>query len=193
MNLIEIAKESVKWNVAGWLAMFGKIRKKSGAVEPAEPNEYQRRISDIVEWCHEKGIPCRIIALKPRQKGSTTFSVAVAYRRLMAKIGRGLFAGGSHFQSANMFKMLTTYVENDEGDRGKCEVKSTEADFFNGSTLERITLRNAQAGRSGTYQVLVITEVAYLSEEGVANADDVVAGLLKCVPDEPDTIVIEMT
>ena len=191
MNLIEIAKESVRWNVAGWLAMFGKIRKKSGAVESAEPNEYQRRISDIVEWCHEKGIPCRIIALKPRQKGSTTFSVAVAYRRLMAKIGRGLFAGGSHFQAANMFKMLTTYVEGDEGDKGRCEVKATEANFYNGSTLERITLRNAQAGRSGTYQVLVITEVAYLSEEGVANADDVVAGLLKCVPDEPDTIVIE--
>jgi len=191
VNLIEIAKESVRWNVAGWLAMFGKIRKKSGAVESAEPNEYQRRISDIVEWCHEKGIPCRIIALKPRQKGSTTFSVAVAYRRLMAKIGRGLFAGGSHFQAANMFKMLTTYVEWDDGDKGRCEVKATEANFYNGSTLERITLRNSQAGRSGTYQVLVITEVAYLSEEGVANADDVVAGLLKCVPDEPDTIVIE--
>ena len=191
MSMLQAIRESVRWDIAGWLAAFGKIRKKSGAIESTEPNEYQRKISAIVEWCHENGVPCRIIALKPRQKGSTTFSVAVAYRRLMNKIGRGLFAGGSHFQASNMWKILTTYVEGDEGDRGRCEVKTTEANFWNGSTLERITLRNAQAGRSGTYQVLVITEVAYLSEEGVANADDVVAGLLKCVPDEPDTIVIE--
>jgi len=191
MSMMQLIRDGVKWDVSGWLAAFGKIRKKSGAIEETEPNEYQRKISAIVEWCHENGVPCRIIALKPRQKGSTTFSVAVAYRRLMAKIGRGLFAGGSHFQASNMWKILTTYVETDEGDRGRCEVKTTEANFYNGSTLERITLRNAQAGRSGTYQVLVITEVAYLSEEGVANADDVVAGLLKCVPDEPDTIVIE--
>lgn len=191
MNLLQIAKEAVKWDFAGWMAAFGKIRVKSGAVEPTEPNEYQKKLSEIIRWCHETGTPCRIIALKPRQKGSTTFSVLAAYRRLMAKIGRGLFAGGSHFQASNMWKILETYVNHDEGDRGRCNVKSTEALFHNGATLERITLRNAQAGRSGTYQVLIITEVAYLSDEGVANADDVVAGLLKCVPDEPDTIVIE--
>ena len=191
MSMIRAIRDGVLWNVAGWLAAFGKIRTKSGAIADAEPNEYQKRISDIVEWCHENGVPCRIIALKPRQKGSTTFSVAVAYRRLMAKIGRGLFAGGSHFQASNMWKIFKTYVDYDEGDKGRCEINSTEAKFHNGSTLERITLRNAQAGRSGTYQVLILTEVAYLSDEGVANADDVVAGLLKCVPDEPDTIVIE--
>ena len=191
MNLLQIAKEAVKWDFAGWMAAFGKIRVKAGSVENTEPNEYQKKISEIIRWCHENGVPCRIIALKPRQKGSTTFSVLAAYRRLMAKIGRGLFAGGSHFQASNMWKILETYVNNDEGDRGRCSVKATEALFHNGATLERITLRNAQAGRSGTYQVLVITEVAYLSDEGVANADDVVAGLIKCVPDEADTIVIE--
>lgn len=191
MNLLQIAKDAVKWDFAGWMAAFGKIRVKSGAVEPTEPNEYQKKLSEIIRWCHETGTPCRIIALKPRQKGSTTFSVLAAYRRLMAKIGRGLFAGGSHFQASNMWKILETYVNNDEGDRGRCNIKTTEALFHNGATLERITLRNAQAGRSGTYQVLIITEVAYLSDEGVSNADDVVAGLLKCVPDEPDTIVIE--
>lgn len=191
MNLVEILKGAVKWDVAGWFAAFGRIRIKAGSVEQVEPNEYQRKISEIVLYCHEHGIPCRIVALKPRQKGSTTFSVAVAYRRLMAKMARGLLAGGAHFQGSNMFKMLETYVNHDDADRGKVRVKTMEAVYANGSTLERITLRNAQAGRSGTYQVLVITEVAYLSDEGVANADDVVAGLIKCVPDEPDTIIIE--
>jgi len=66
-----------------------------------------------------------------------------------------------------------------------------EARFKNGSTMERVTLANPNAGRSGTYQVLILTEVAYLSEEGVANATNVLNGLMKCVPFEPDTIIIE--
>lgn len=66
-----------------------------------------------------------------------------------------------------------------------------EARYKNGSTMERLTLANPNAGRSGTYQVLIVTEVAYLAEEGVANATNVLNGLLKCVPFEPDTIIIE--
>lgn len=190
-DLLKQALAATRWDTAAWMSIFGKIRVKGGDVTSCEPNEYQKKISEIITYCHENGLPCRIIALKPRQKGSTTFSVAAAYRRLMAKIGRGLFAGGSHFQASNMWKIFSTYNEYDKAERHRCRVKNTEALFDNGSTLERITLRNAQAGRSGTYQVLVITEVAYLSNEGVANADDVVAGLLKCVPDEPDTIIIE--
>jgi hypothetical protein len=190
-DIVQEALTATRWDTAAWMGLFGKIRLKGGEVTSCEPNEYQRKISEIITWCHENKVACRIIALKPRQKGSTTFSVAAAYRRLMAKIGRGLFAGGSHFQASNMWKILTTYNEYDRPEGTRCKIKNTEALFDNGSSLERITLRNAQAGRSGTYQVLVITEVAYLSDEGVANADDVVAGLLKCVPDEPDTIIIE--
>jgi hypothetical protein len=67
----------------------------------------------------------------------------------------------------------------------------TEARFNNGSTIERITLANPNAGRSGTYQSLIITEVAYLAEEGVANATNVLNGLLKCVPYEADTVIIQ--
>lgn len=190
-DVLKDALFAMRWDTAAWMNVFGKIRLKGGNVTNCKPNEYQKKLSEIITWCHENGKPCRIIALKPRQKGSTTFSVAAAYRRLMAKIGRGLFAGGSHFQAANMWKILTTYQEYDTPERDRCKIKNTEAIFDNGSTLERITLRNAQAGRSGTYQVLIITEVAYLSDEGVANADDVVAGLLKCVPYEPDTLIIE--
>jgi hypothetical protein len=190
-DIVNEALSATRWDTAAWMGLFGKIRLKGGEVTSCEPNEYQRKISEIITYCHENKVSCRIIALKPRQKGSTTFSVAAAYRRLMAKIGRGLFAGGSHFQASNMWKILTTYNEYDGTEGKRCKMKNTEAIFDNGSSLERITLRNAQAGRSGTYQVLVITEVAYLSDEGVANADDVVAGLLKCVPDEPDTIIIE--
>ena len=190
-EMVGIMREAVRWNTAAWMESFGRIERKGGELVRPVCNEYQREISDIVEWCHENGKPCRIVALKPRQKGSSTVSVAVGYRRLHAKRGRGLIAGGAHFQGANLFKILGTYAGNDELDPKGCKVMDTEARFKNGSTMERVTLANPNAGRSGTYQVLILTEVAYLSEEGVANATNVLNGLMKCVPFEPDTIIIE--
>jgi hypothetical protein len=191
MDLNGVIQEAIKWSPAAWLENYGKIERKGGELVRPKVNEYQRKISAVVEWCHQHGRPCRIVALKPRQKGSSTFSVATAYRRLLAKRGRGLIAGGAHFQGANLFRILRTYAENDELDPKKCKVMDMDARFTNGSSMERITLANSNAGRSGTYQVLVITEVAYLSEEGVANATNVLNGLLKCVPYEPDTIIIQ--
>ncbi len=190
-KVAEMLEHVARWNTAVWMDNFGKIERKGGELVRPICNEYQREISDIVEWCHENGKPCRIIALKPRQKGSSTISVAVGYRRLHAKRGRGLIAGGAHFQGANLFKILNTYASNDELDPKGCKVMDTEARFKNGSTMERITLANPNAGRSGTYQFLCVTESAYLQEEGVANATNVLNGLMKCVPFEPDTIIIE--
>ena len=181
----------VEWDTAGWFDAFGKIRKKGGEVVTPVANVYQRRISEVVQWGHENGRPVRLVCLKPRQKGSSTFSVATIYRRMMMKSGTGLIAGGAHFQGANLFKMLKTYANEDKLNPKACKVLATEALFTNGSTIERITLANANAGRSGTYQAMVITEVAYLAEEGVANAEEVLNGLLKCVPYEADTIIIK--
>ncbi|MFT4177533.1 MAG: hypothetical protein QM627_12885 [Luteolibacter sp.] len=187
----DLIREACRWDTAAWMETFGKIEKKNGDLVTPICNVYQREISDIIQWCHEHNRPCRIVALKPRQKGSSTFSVAAGYRRLQAKRARGLIAGGAHFQGKNLFKILGTYASHDELDPKTCQVMDMEARFRNGSTMERITLANANAGRSGTYQVLIITEVAYLAEEGVANATNVLNGLLKCVPFEPDTIVIQ--
>jgi hypothetical protein len=191
MDLLATVKDAIRWQPASWFEGFSKIERKGGELISPVANVYQRRISDILQWCHEHQRPARLVCLKPRQKGSSTFSVAALYRRMQAKRGRGLIAGGAHFQGQNLFKILRTYAENDELDPKTCKVMDTEARFSNGSTIERITLANPNAGRSGTYQALVITEVAYLSEEGVANATNVLNGLMKCVPFEPDTIIIE--
>ena len=190
-DLDALIRERVRWSPAAWFEGFSKIRRKGGELISPRANVYQLRIDEVVRTAHEMGRPCRIIGLKPRQKGSSTFSVACFHNRLHAKPASGLIAGGAHFQAKNLFKILGTYAANDDLDPGKCKVLDMEARYANGSTAERITLRNQQAGRSGTYQVLIITEVAYLAQEGVANADDVLDGLLKCVPFEPDTLIIE--
>ena len=183
-------KEATRWNTAAWMETGGMIANPAGDLERPICNEFQREVSDIIEWCHEHGRPARIIILKPRRRGSSTVSVAAGYRRLQARRSTGCIAGGAHFQGKKLFKMLEIYANNDSIDPKTCTVLADTAKFKNGSEMDRITLANPQAGRAGGYQFLVITEMAFLSEEGVADAASVVSGLIKTVQFVPDTIII---
>lgn len=192
IDLDAMIRDAGRESTPVWFESFAKIRVKSGELVRTPANTYQRRISEAIEWCDANQRPVRLVCLKPRQKGSSTYSVAELYHRMQTRPGnRGLIAGGAHFQGANLFKILDTYAQSDELWPKSCKVLDMEARFLNTSTVERLTLANKNAGRSGTYQALITTEVAYLSEEGVANADEVLAGLLKCVPFLPGTLIIE--
>jgi hypothetical protein len=187
----EVERAAMVWNFTAQFDRFNKIvKKKGGEPESAKVNIHQRRCDIIAEAAHRMGVPCRIIGLKPRQKGSSTKAVHIGHVRLKAEKARGLVAGGAHFQTENMFDILGTYAECDALDPGKCKVFQKTARYSNGSKMQRITLASKAPGRSGTYQYLLITEAAYLAKEGVANADAVLDGLLKCVANEPDTIII---
>jgi hypothetical protein len=146
--------------------------------------------NDVTAWCLMHKRPCRILILKPRQKGSSTFSVATAYRWLCNARGTGCIIGGAHAQSTNLFRMLKTFAENDDFDSVRCAVQERQAKWSNGSIMEQLTAANPEAGRAGTYQVVIATECARWAEEGVANAADVLAGLLKCVAPQPGTLII---
>lgn len=187
-------RTAIRWRPSAQFEAYSKITLKKGG-DPIKPvsNAHQRKIDEAVEIAHEMGLPCRIAGLKPRQKGSSTKSVHNGHVRLKAKKSRGLVAGGAHFQTENMFDILRTYADEDELDPGFCTVLDKVARYKNGSRMQRITLATKAPGRSGTYQFLLITEAAYLAKEGVANADVVLDGLLKCVPLEPDTIIIVET
>lgn len=163
---------------AAWMEAYGKIQLKTGEIRDVVCNKHQRKITDIVRWCRKNFRPCRIAGLKPRQRGSSTVSVATVHNEMKRARKRGLIAGGAHFQGQNLFRILKTYADNDSRDPGCCTVLDTVARYKSGSEIDRITLANANAGRSGTYQVMLITEVAYLAEEGVANAEQVLNGLL---------------
>lgn len=180
-------------STSAWFECHGAIKPKVGSVlKPPElrANYLQRLKSRVVEYCLLNNLPCRMISLKPRQKGSSTFSVATGYRYLCNTRATGAIIGGAHAQSTNLFRMLKTYAENDDFDpKNPCKVLDREARWANGSIMEQLTAKNGEAGRSGTYQVVVATEVARWALEGVSNAADLLAGLLKCVPNEPMTFI----
>ena len=190
LSLSAIDRDATRWDFLAQFETSLKIRKKDNKLVRPVANIHQKRMDMIVKQAHRMGLPCRIVALKPRQKGSSTGSVGIGHVRLKAQAALGLIAGGKHFQGANLFKMLKTYAKTDERDPDAAKPMDMEVRYKNGSIMQRITLANGDAGRSGTYQFLIVTEAGFLQQEGVADADTVLDGLLKCVANEPDTIII---
>lgn len=190
----EKIKLALRLSPAAWFECFGAVKPKVGPLLRSPDliaNYLQVLKSDVVEYCLRYKRPCRMICLKPRQKGSSTFSVAIGYRWLANMRATGCIIGGAHAQSTNLFRMLKTFAENDEFETktNPCKVIDRLGRWANGSIMEQLTAANPEAGRSGTYQVVVATETARWADEGVANAADVLAGLLKCVPNEPFTLI----
>jgi hypothetical protein len=178
--------------------LHGTIKAKTGGlIKPPDlkANYLQRLESDVVTFCLLNKCPIRTIRLKPRQKGSSTWSVWKMFALLSDTPANGLIMGGAHFQGQNLFRMLKTYSENDTFDpRIRWSVLDREARCSNGSLIERITAANKEAGRSGTYQAIIATEYARWAEEGVANAADVLSGAIKTVANAAMTIIdIEST
>ena len=88
-----------------WIEQFAKILTKEGNIETLELNYLQEKVCDAIRWCREYGFPCRIIILKPRQKGSSTITTAALYHRLQRKQGNGLIIGGEFSQTDNLWKI----------------------------------------------------------------------------------------
>ena len=179
-----------------WWETFGKIQNKAGALVTPEGNYLQERLSEVWDYCQEAKRPFRVLILKPRQKGSSTYGTALLYHYLSARSANGYIIGGAHDQGSNLMKMVGRYADHDDffRERNPVTVLDKSARWESGSRLLQGTARNPEAGRSGTFQFVLGTEVARWSEEGVSNAAEVLSGLLKCVPstmpDAGDTAVI---
>lgn len=174
-----------------WLEEYGWIRNKARKIVAPIANPYQIRCAEAISYCLSHEIPIRLIKLKPRQKGSSTISMAELYwlSRLFPINSR--IIGGQYDQVANLWEILKLYHERDYFPWDSTGViNSRNAAWSNGSACAWETAGDSEAGRSGTFQAIVATEAARWREEGVAAATDVITGILNCVPDLPQTMVI---
>lgn len=159
---------------------------------PLQANWLQRRLFEVAQWCLENNEPCRLLVYKPRQKGCSTGTMGLAYwwsRRMRSNC---LLMGGQYAQVDNLWGIFTHYAQRDSFDWGNDIVTLNQdyAKFSNGSEWQWETARDPEAGRSGTYQVALLTEVARWAEQGVSNASKVLNGVQNCVPKLPGTLVI---
>src|SRR5690554_4358542 len=97
----DILKEVVRQRTDAWFSTYGKIWAKDrtqGLVTP-RLNILQRRIQDVMNKMEDLELPVRIIELKPRQRGSTTYITAIGYTKMRRSSTSAVFIGGQSDQT----------------------------------------------------------------------------------------------
>lgn len=145
---------------------FLQIEKKNNAWERPAPNILQRKIAEAYAFCMERGIPCRLVILKPRQVGCSTFCVALcrAHARrfrcdmlilsdtdkrvqLLWSMLRGFNAHDSFPWRSSVTKENTEVIEITFPDNEKGEIKHD-------------TAADDKAGTGGTRQIIIWNEAS---------------------------------
>lgn len=193
MNEQDFIKAAIRGSTGAWFETYGRIWAKDrtqGIVTPKQ-NYLQRKIQQVVDKFDDLDLPARIISLKPRARGSTTYFTAIGYTVMRRSSTSAVFIGGQSDQTVGLWNMLKTYNANDGFDwKNSGEVNDKGAAWSNGSRAKKETAKDIQAGIGDTYQLLHATEAARWAKFGVANAAGVMSNILKAVPLLPKTYVI---
>ena len=189
---------SIASSPALWFATCAKILTKDQKLVTPDPNLYQLRIFEVYEWCMASGTPCRILALKPRQKGSSTVSAAVVYHHCRRFPSRAVQIADRYKNSDNLFAMTCRYGENDDFPwPHQWHATATSAALMREerlwSRIDRDTAENPRAGRSGTLQVLHVSEAAHFANDGEKCAEKTMLSLLNSLADVPTSVAIVET
>lgn len=175
-----------------WFEVYGYILNKKRELVQPEANPFQVRCAEAITYCEQNGIPIRLLKLKPRQKGCSTVSVAELYYLMRKRPMNSVIIGGEYSQVDNLWKILKLYHAKDEFEwpGGPGLVQERTGQWENGSAVQKETARDAEAGRSGTFQGLIATEAARWKEGGAADASAVITGILNCIPYDAGTFAV---
>jgi len=166
-NLIRIDPEI-------WFSTFAVIKDKRGKDIKPKPNTLQKRMFAHYRKCQIEDKPCKMIILKPRQKGASTCAQALTYHHMRKHENlNGSLMGDIAGTSDKVFEIYRRYAENDLfpwNENGKnLEDGGNLADLIKlvtKSAYGKETAGSKNAGRSGTIQVGNMTEVAFWPMQG---------------------------
>jgi hypothetical protein len=170
-----------------------KIRTKSGKVEPLIFNKAQDYINTIVEEQRLKTGKVRVIILKGRQQGCSTYTEGRFYWRVTHQKGLQAFILTHALDATNnLFKMAQRFHENCptlvRPELGTSNSKELVFSLLD-SGYKIGTAENKSVGRSSTIQLLHSSEAAFQN-----NAAEHAKGIMQAVPAEEGTeIFIEST
>lgn len=184
-----------KTDFPGYAKRFFVIKDKKGKLVPFILNEPQMMIWRVLKDMLARGIPIRLVLLKARQYGISTFMQGFLLWIAMTRqgqncliIGQNLDMAALLFEKAElMWEIAPEWVRpvRDSKTRGKRLAFGGK----NRSLLYVDTAENRDAGRSGTFQHVHCTEIPFWPD-----AKRTMDGLLQSVPrDSGTTVVVEST
>ena len=170
-----------------------KLRPKTGPLEAFVFNPAQSKLHDLIEAQKAKTGRVRVVILKARQLGVSTYVAARLYHRTINSPGlRTIIIGHERRASSNLFQIVRRFRDNmPEGIRPSVGTSNAEELIFDrldsGYVVSVAT--GEGAGRSATAQMLHASEAAFWSDLPLQ-----MASLMQTVPSLADTeIIIEST
>lgn len=138
------------------------------------------------------GKPCKIVFLKSRQVGMSTYTEARFFQNILFNKAKNAFVLADKSESArNIFSMTKRYYDNlPEWLKISLKYDSTEQLILSTDSSFRVgTAGSKSVGRSMTINYFHGSEVAFWS-----NANEIVSGMLQTIPDNPDSeLILEST
>jgi hypothetical protein len=174
---------------------------------PFHLNPVQEKLDAILEGIERAGKPVRILILKARQQGVSTYSLGRAYAKATRRFGfRGFVVAQDDPTTQELFDRVRTMYDMAPDPRPMSRYSNrTMLDFSNPDRDDRehpglrSSIVVATAGRRGvgrgfTLHYLHCSEIPLWDGEGAAKnprkAKRALLGLLQCVPSQPGTTVI---
>ncbi len=182
-------------NTKKYIEKFLKIKTKDSNIIPFKLNQPQNKLYDVIKEIKQQHRPVRIIILKARQMGFSTLTEAILFKETATK--RNTTAGiVTHQEDAttNLYNMSKLYY-NELPIELKPQVLNSNAKelVFNNkentglnSRIRCMTAGSSGVGRSGTYNILHLSEFAFWSGDKKATLN----GLMQAVPNNEDSMVI---
>ncbi|MCC8961715.1 hypothetical protein H8A95_05115 [Bradyrhizobium sp. Pear76] len=170
-----------------------KIRPKAGGLVPFKFNPVQQKLHAIIEEQRATTGMVRIVVLKARQEGVSTYVAGRYYHKTIRNPGF-LTAIVAHEKPAsrNLFGLVKRFHDHMPDDMRPATGASNaeELKFANIDSGYLVSVATEDgAGRSSTAQALHASEAAFW-----VNLKEQLAALMETVPDLPDTeIIVETT
>lgn len=175
-----------------WIERYFRIRDADEQIVPLILNAPQRKLEATILKMQRAGVPVRVVILKSRKLGFTTYIEAViAHEALRRENFQGLIISDIDERAELTLSITNIGLSNipkTEGQPWKFKYDSDAAYFMQWeapiqSSISISSAKREAAGRGGTPSALHGNETAYW-----ANAERTAAGALASLPERPHTL-----
>lgn len=189
-----------------YLQTFLKIRTKEGNLVNFSPNNAQLKSEQLIAEQRAKGKPVRVIWLKARQLGISTYCEgSIFYDTANNPLRQSLIIAHEDKATQNLFNMSKLFYEelppiirpmkkysNESALAFENPTNNDDEKYQNPGLRSKITVataKNVKTARSTMLHHVHASEVAFWDD-----AETLMTGLLQCIPNSPNTSVyIEST
>ena len=198
--LQELEKRTALKKYTLYAEKYIKIVDKQGQQVPLRLNKIQRRINDAIDELEAQGKPVRLIILKARQEGVSTYIQSKILFKAATKKNRNALIAAHRDDSTNAIFSKSKYMYGSLPEDVKPLQKASNArelifdipTYYKGSgeglnsKIQVQTASSEGVGRSDTYFDVHLSEFAFFQ----GNAKSILTGILQAVPRTQDTMVV---